>query len=118
MAAQRAGVLRSGRDDAAQQEALESAFLRRVRDACGGAVAPAYVPFARFRFVTDGGLQRAWGWERKVHRFPVVERVALCRAALQVARDADAAAGVRCVALLREIDGGGASRCRCSCRRR
>lgn len=36
-----------------------------------------------------------------MHRFPV-ERVALCKAALQVASDAEAAAAGRCVPLLRD----------------
>lgn len=40
-ARQRAEVLRTGRDDAAQQGQLTAAFLRRLTDDCGGAVSPA-----------------------------------------------------------------------------
>lgn len=104
-ARQRLAVLRAGRGDERVQQGLTAAFLRRVRTACGGAVSPAFAPFARLRFVAAGGLERAWAWEREVHRFPV-ERVALCRAALQVAADAESAAAVCCVPLLRAYLGG------------
>lgn len=105
-ATRRVEVLRAGRADPEQQQQLAAAFLRRVSDACGAAVAPAYAPFARFRFVESGGLRRAHALEREVHRFPV-ERVALYRAALHVAREADAAAEELCVPLLREVRCGG-----------
>lgn len=102
----RAEMLRSGRGAASQpQQDLAAAFAQRLRDACGGAVAPAYAPLARQRFVDRGGLRLAWAAERQLHRFPV-ERAALgARVALQVASDAHAAAAERCVALLREVHG-------------
>lgn len=101
-ARRRLEVLRGGRDDLQRQQALIAAFLRRLREACGGAVAPAHAPFASFRFVEAGGLERAWAWERAVHRFPC-ERVAVAKAKLQVASDAEIAAALRCVPLLCEL---------------
>lgn len=94
-------VLQGGRDGGTEvQRQLTAAFLLRVRDACGGAVAPAYAPFARLRFVhAAGGLDGAWAQEREIHRFPV-ERVSLKRAALLVATAAEAEAARRCIELL------------------
>lgn len=102
-AIRRAEVLRAARDDAAGQAALADAFLGRVTEACGGAVAPCHAPFARCRFVEGGGLLRAHARLREVHRFPA-ERVALCKAALLVAMQADVAAAQRCVAMLLESE--------------
>lgn len=63
-ARRRLAVLQGGRGAGDVQRGLMAAFLGRVRDACGGAVAPAFAPFARLRFVAAGGLERAWAWER------------------------------------------------------
>lgn len=84
------------------QQGLTEAFLRHLRDSCGGALALPYAPFARFRCAAAGGLERAWALEREMHRFPV-ERVVLRRLALQLASEADAAAAVHCVPLLRGV---------------
>lgn len=102
VARRRVEVLQEGGrgDDADEQ--LKAAFQRRVRDACGCAVAPTYASFARFHFVESGGLERAAAWEREVHRFPV-ERVALCRAALQVAADALTPAAQLTIPLLKDL---------------